>query len=261
MKDFTLESYYNYLDIVKNRGLNIVTFNELLSYENLPEDFFVIRHDVDRKPKNALKMAILESEMGIRSTYYFRSKAHVFKPEIILSIRDLGHDIGYHYECLSDSKGDQKKARLDFGKNIEMFRAYCDVKTISMHGRPLSRYNNLKMWDPNGTHKYFIESLELLGEINIDIDYTNIAYINDTGRNWSTSKNNIRDYVETNIEISIESSDELVKYLRDTSHKKFVFQIHPERWTENNWRWYIQCLIDMSANFAKITYNKIERTI
>tara|TARA_Y100000294_G_C8554651_1_gene336728 strand:- start:1432 stop:2202 length:771 start_codon:yes stop_codon:yes gene_type:complete len=251
MRDFSLQAYESYLNLVKDTDLKIITFNELLSLSIFPDNFFVIRHDVDRKPKNALNMATLESEMSIKSTYYFRSKSHVFKPEIILSIRDLGHDIGYHYECLSDSKGDKEKALSNFKKNLEMFYSICSVKTISMHGRPLSPFNNLGMWEVNGTHKLIKEKFKLLGEINLDIDYSDIAYLNDTGRNWSSTKNNIRDHVKSNISLSINSSDELVNYLSEAPHRKIVFQIHPERWSQNSFDWWSQLATDKLANVVK----------
>jgi hypothetical protein len=60
----------------------------------------VLRHDIDRKQKNALRMAKLEHELGIQSTYYFRFP-YTFKPELIGKIHDLGHEVGYHYEVLS----------------------------------------------------------------------------------------------------------------------------------------------------------------
>ena len=257
MRDFTLQTYETYMNLIKESGLKIITFNDLFSYKELPEEFFIIRHDVDRKPKNALRMATLESNIGINSTYYFRSNSNVFKPEIILSIFELGHDIGYHYECLSDSKGDIAKALVYFEKNLQTFRSICDIKTISMHGSPLSQYNNLDMWRSNSTRKMISDRFTLIGEISLDIDYSNIAYINDTGRNWSSTNNNIRDHVKSNISFSINSSDELINYLSGTLHKKIVFQIHPERWSENKFEWHIQWLTDMFSNIAKNNYTRL----
>ena len=251
MRDFTHQAYETYLNLVKDSGIKIITFKELLSFPVFPDNFFIIRHDVDRKPKNALRMAILESKLDIKSTYYFRYKSHVFKPEIILSIRALGHDIGYHYECLSDSKGDVEKATADFDENIMMFRKLCEITTVSMHGRPLNPFNNLSMWEVNGTHKLIKERFELLGEISLDIDYSDIAYLNDTGRNWNSTKNNIRDHVKSNISLNINSSDQLVNYLSNTPHKRIVFQIHPERWSKNFLEWHVQWLKDYSINLAK----------
>jgi hypothetical protein len=60
----------------------------------------VLRHDVYRKPMNALQMAELEHDLGIQSTYYFRFP-YTFKSDIIGKIHDLGHEVGYLYEVLS----------------------------------------------------------------------------------------------------------------------------------------------------------------
>ncbi len=38
-----------------------------------PGKVVILRHDVDRKPENALKMAEIEREFDIPATYYFRS--------------------------------------------------------------------------------------------------------------------------------------------------------------------------------------------
>jgi hypothetical protein len=38
----------------------------------------MMRHDIDRKPENALFTARIEAESGIRATYYFRV-LHVIK--------------------------------------------------------------------------------------------------------------------------------------------------------------------------------------
>ena len=57
---------------------------------------------------NALRMAELEHELGIQSTYYFRFP-YTFKPDIIRKIQALGHEVDYHYEVLSKAKGDYEK--------------------------------------------------------------------------------------------------------------------------------------------------------
>ena len=77
-----------------------------------------MRHDVDRMPGNALKMAEVEHEFNIKSTYYFRVNNSVFKKEIIKKIASLGHEIGYHYECLDKAKGDLEKAIRIFQKDL-----------------------------------------------------------------------------------------------------------------------------------------------
>ena len=47
---------------------------------------------------NSLRTARIESELGIKGTYYFRMIPESFDDRVIKQIYDLGHEIGYHYE-------------------------------------------------------------------------------------------------------------------------------------------------------------------
>jgi hypothetical protein len=38
---------------------------------------------IDRKAERALKMAKIENDLGIKSTYYFRMKKNIFEPDMI----------------------------------------------------------------------------------------------------------------------------------------------------------------------------------
>ena len=67
-RDFTLKKYKELLLAI---GLGDWTVRSYLSNRNQRA---IIRHDVDRPPKNVLEMAKLESNLGIEATYYFRVK-------------------------------------------------------------------------------------------------------------------------------------------------------------------------------------------
>ncbi|GAJ01979.1 unnamed protein product, partial [marine sediment metagenome] len=100
--DFTLEKYEELLQTLEDfRIFTVLSYLE----ERPKSNFVILRHDVDRKPLNALRMAELENRRGIKSTYYFRSVKGVFNPKIIRKIHGLGHEVGYHYETLSKTKG------------------------------------------------------------------------------------------------------------------------------------------------------------
>ena len=251
MRDFTLVKYEAYLNLIKKNELPFYLYSEFITLRIKPEKFSLIRHDVDRKPGNALKMAILEHEMGIKSTYYFRIKPYVFDREIIKKIENLGHEIGYHYESLSDENGDMEKAISNFQKNLNKFRSIVNVSTCCMHGRPLKKFDNRDIWRIKENHDRLIREFNIIGEVYLDIDYSEIAYINDTGRNWSSSKSNVRDKVFSNIDADFASSQELSQFLKDKNNNKIVFQIHPERWSDNILEWTIQLLKDKMINFIK----------
>ena len=251
MLDFSLKSYIEFIKLIKSNYKNIFTFNEFLNLKLIPDSFCLLRHDVDRRPLNALKMAEIEKEFNIKSTYYFRTKKNVFNPKIIELIASHGHELGYHYESLSDAKGDFIQAINDFEKNLIEFRKYADVKTISMHGRPLSKYDNRDLWKNEENQKLLSTKFGITGEIYINIDYSDILYLNDTGRNWHTNKNNVRDFTNSKIIKNFKNTKELLKYFKTKPHKKLVFQIHPERWSDNIGSYLYQYGKDSISNSAK----------
>jgi hypothetical protein len=257
MMDFTLAAYTQYINAIKKNYKAFSKFEDIITTPAKHESFCLIRHDVDRLPKHALIMARLENKMEIKSTYYFRAKPHTFKPNIIKEIFKLGHEIGYHYESLSDTNGDIKAAILDFEKNLEKFRKLVPVSTISMHGRPFKPYDNRDIWRIPENHKLLKEKFKILGEVYLDIDYSDIAYINDTGRNWTSGKNNLRDKVHSTVRVEFNNGKELLHYLSNDPHPRLVFQIHPERWSNNLLDWTSQYTKDKAVNIIRVLLNKI----
>jgi hypothetical protein len=59
----------------------------------------ILRHDVDQCPASALRMASIEAELGVRSTWYFRWRTA--DRDAVRAIREGGHEVGLHYETLS----------------------------------------------------------------------------------------------------------------------------------------------------------------
>lgn len=59
----------------------------------------LLRHDVDQHPASALRMAKIEAELGVLSTWYFRWRTA--RPAVVDAIRAQGHAVGLHYETLT----------------------------------------------------------------------------------------------------------------------------------------------------------------
>ncbi len=98
--DFTLSRYKDLCATLLDSGYVPLTVYSYLKRQNNNNKLAVLRHDIDRKAMNALKMAELEHEVGLTATYYFRFP-YTFNPDIIRKIRGLGQEVGYHYEVLS----------------------------------------------------------------------------------------------------------------------------------------------------------------
>jgi len=229
-----------------------MTLCSYLSERTIGERVCILRHDVDRKPRNALMMAKLESLIGVRSTYYFRYP-YTFHPDIIRNIARLGHEIGYHYETLAKTGGDQEKAIRLFEQELMEFRTIEDVRTICMHGSPLSKYDNRDLWEDEDLSRFGI-----IGEAYLSVK--DVSYFSDTGRSWN-SKNNIRDFLSVNGKdsININTTDELISLTKQRGLKGFYILTHPERWASSKFDWGHSYLKDCIFNIGKRALKRVRR--
>ncbi|MHC1776953.1 MAG: hypothetical protein AB9834_16235 [Lentimicrobium sp.] len=124
--------------------LDFTTQHNLSARQAQP--FVILRHDVEAKYGNALKIARVQHQMGIRGTYFFRIYPHRGNEEVIREIAALGHEIGYHYDDLSECKGDYEKAIQRFQKNLAYLRQFGPVTSATMEGAPLSKFDNRDLW-------------------------------------------------------------------------------------------------------------------
>jgi hypothetical protein len=244
MQDFTLQKYEELCHGLIENGYKTMTLCSYLSERPSDERVCILRHDVDRKLRNALMMAELEDSIGIRSTYYFRYP-YTFNPDIIHNIASLGHEIGYHYETLAKADGDYEKAIQLFGQELEEFRKIADVKTICMHGSPLSKYDNRDLWK-----RYDFKGFHIIGESYLSIG-PNINYFSDTGRCWDR-RNKIRDLLNSNQEIPIaRSTDDLMYLISQNLINNLYITAHPERWSINCIDWLSGYVKDTIFNIGK----------
>jgi len=242
--DFTRTTYKRLLTALKSSKYGFQTLNDFIQVAK--QKTIILRHDVDRLPSNALKFARLENERGIGATYYFRAVPESWDEGVIRELASLGHEIGYHYENLSEINGlaqrrkgakkdkrtgnrieekenrkenpqitpvpssgatgqaqinaDEKngggKGKLfelaieDFERNLEKLRKFYPVKTICMHGSPLSKWDNRDLWK-----KYDYRDFGIVGEPYFDLDFDEVFYLTDTGRRWDGDRVNVRDKV------------------------------------------------------------------
>lgn len=249
--DFTLKTYKELLLCLKKLSFSFATFNEFTN--NTSGKSIYLRHDVDRLPNNALVLAKLEYSLDIKSTYYFRILNHVFQPEIIKEIKSLGHEIGYHYEDYSLAKGDIKNAVKSFEKNLSNLRDITEINTLCMHGSPLNKWDNRKIWDTIDYHAY-----GLTLEPYYDINYNEFFYITDTGRKWNNVNINIRDKVKTKFKIKIKSTRHIIKLLkRGEIPNKIIINTHPHRWFEPGLMWFWEVLFQNIKNVIKRGINNV----
>lgn len=246
--DFTFTKYKELCGTIVESECDTLTFSHYFHSKNLPERFVILRHDVDRKPENALKMAELEKRLGITSTYYFRTIEDVFKPTIIKEIASMGHEIGYHYEVFDKANGDFERAIGIFTKELEEFRKICDIKTICMHGNPLSPWDNRDLWK-----RYDFKDFGIICEPYLSIDYEKVLYLTDTGRSWN-SRFSVKDVVNANANSApeeIKSTDDVMRMINKGDIEHMCIVAHPERWSNSFGAWLKELVWQNVKNIGK----------
>lgn len=256
--DFSLQIYSELLQTLKEAGYQFFTFEEW--FKSKPTGKIVIlRHDVDLKAINSLKAAQIEFEKGIKSTYYFRIVPQSNQPEIIRKIVNLGHEIGYHYEDLSLMKGDRNKAKNHFEKYLGYFRQYYPVKTICMHGSPVSKFDNRLIWNEINYRDY-----DVIGEPYFDfLNQKEVNYFTDTARMWDGDKYNVRDKkmgLNKNYSKMVHSTFELIDWIKSSKNQyPVMITTHPQRWTDNKLEWFFEYFGQSVKNIAKRILLKIRK--
>jgi hypothetical protein len=277
-------------------------FQTLGEFVNRPSGKSVIlRHDVDSRPEHSLAFSKLQKELGIRGSYFFRCKKGHFDSSIIGSITSMGHEIGYHYEDLSrlisgrklnkaaeSSEDEMKTASLameEFRTNLSRLRKYAEVKTICMHGSPMSRWDSRLLW------KYFdYRDLGIIAEPYLDLDFSKLLYLTDTGRRWDGWKFSIRDKLigpadqgqydfahwkrPPLLNSAMRMSEEAEKFQggykfhstgeivlaaeQGTIPENILMTFHPQRWTANPVKWTVELLVQSIKNPVKYMLNSLK---
>jgi hypothetical protein len=249
---FLLRSYGKMLSRMRENGYRFLPI--LACFENGEQVYdsptIFLRHDVDRHPRRAVAMARLEKKLDIASTYYVRSDSKGgFNAGVVRELSSLGHEVGYHYECMSRARGDGVRAKALFVKDLAELRTLVQVKTISAHGAPLSRHSNMDWSISPADH-------DLLGEPQKDFDYKKVLYITDTGGIFG-SPHNLRDWSPGK---NLSEPTPLTKLADRLSPQEEPFAListHPERWPRGIIAVWLQTLLDFGINQTKHIRRKL----
>ena len=277
MRDFTLKKYKVLIKAMVDQQFRFLNIRQAVSEKDLysKEKIAIIRHDIDTKfdLPLALKMADFEAELNISASYYFRTIPDVFDREVIKSIYDMGHEIGYHYEVLSMTDGNFQKAIELFGKDLKILRDICPVSSICQHGGTLGPYSStsikglfktglalltrkvnmkyypsIRLWD-----KYKLEDFDLTGDAYLSLDFEQIKYFSDTGMSWDSHATRIVDNVSEgrNAEMAAHSTDDLIALITDHKIDMINILVHPANWNDPVLKWVKWRTLQSIRNISK----------
>ena len=139
-------------------------------------------------------------------------------------------------------------------------RAIAPVKTICMHGSPLSRLSNLELWK-----RYDYRELGIVCEPYLDVDFGEVFYLTDTGRRWDGEAVSVRDKVgeqekedkglrglEGKQWPSFHSTFEIIEAV-DAGRfpDRAMMTVHPQRWTDDPVAWVRELVLQNLKNVVK----------
>ncbi len=122
-----------------------------------------------------------------------------------------------------------------------------------MHGSPLSKWDNRLLWE-----YYDYRDVGIIGEPYLDVDYSNVFYITDTGRKWNNTTSSIRDNVDSPFNIPITNTSHLIELARqDNLPDKIMLNVHPQRWHDRPLPWLKELVWQNTKNVVKAGLRKI----
>lgn len=137
LPNFGLESYANLMMALCELGYDFRLVSMMAHLIDRPSIY--LRHDIDLHIAAVVPMAELEASQGLAATYYVPLTLH-FNPlypenrSVIRRLRELGHDIGLHYD-LETYPTDPEEARRHLDWEIGILEAISGgpVRTLCMH--------------------------------------------------------------------------------------------------------------------------------
>lgn len=201
--------------------------------QNIPQNFIMLKHDVEAKPKKALKIAKIEYKYSLFSTFYVQAYLMTKKNfKYFSQISHLGSVISYHHDVMDSSRGNINEALCKFKFNIELFKCFgFEFTTVCQHGNPL--INRVGYSSNRDFFRSALVQKEFPNYYDVMVNFPNLIgenyrYISDAGRKWNIVENpTMNDIVD-----SVNTPINLNEYLRNNyKDNNLIISTHPHRYS------------------------------
>lgn len=174
--EFTYQAYRELLTLLKEHGY---TFSSYHNYQSCDKSV-IVRHDIDMNIAKAVRMAEIETQMGISSTYFVLVTSNFYNifskenQDMLREMQRMGHEVGLHFD-------EAKYA----GKKIDMVQVMeqeadllaqclgCPVRSVSMH-RPSKE---------TLAADYVVKGGQIVNSYGTEF-FQNHKYVSDSRRHW-----------------------------------------------------------------------------
>jgi hypothetical protein len=172
---FDYETYERLLARIRKTHTNLVFAD--LADGDIAEPFYLLRHDVDLSPEAALAMAVLETNLGVRASYFLFVSSALYNLhseeycQLPARLIEMGHEVGLHYDVVVYNR------RPDIRKAYESERASLaalagrPIRVVALHNPSLADGDPLRA-DPDVVNAYTV------------IDTHHLTYVSDSCGSW-----------------------------------------------------------------------------
>lgn len=232
ISSFTFESLLEQYKDALRMGYQFLTCEEYVDRKgSLPELVIVNRVDIDLSIKKADRIREIFDSIGIKGTFFVRLHANEYNPfsfenyRILKTIRDSGHEIGYHSEIVDQAVIWEEKAAECLRRDIDILNRMFDlqIKGIASHGG-MTGLNNLDFWKNNKPSDFGI-IYEAYDESEVFGLFNRSFYISDS--EWTRWK------CYANGQLCPSDQRSFSEHLRDR-HSLIYLLIHPDTYFERH---------------------------
>lgn len=200
--ELTLQNYKKVIEFAKIK-FRFIKFGD----SKFDHHVALLRHDVDFSPESALRMAEIENEIGVESTYFIQISSRFYnfnEPQVLRifkKISKFNHDIGVHFDSsvLFDVTANKIEEKLELEKKILENAIEKKVKLFTLHNPTTIKNKHLFESDYAGMHN-----------ASYDKALEDFKFCSDSNGVWKSN-----------------SIDQVFK---DTENNKVYFLSHPLWW-------------------------------
>jgi len=158
---FTIKHYKEIIELARDSGYTIFSPLNHPYGEDIPNKYIVLIHDIDWSLECAYELANIEYDLGIQSVYYVYLHAGTYNAlapksmKMIREMRDMGHEIGLHYD-----------SRYSLSHEVDILSKIAGkgIYSCSQH--------------------FFDATVKETYQGILDVSDMDLKYISDSGRNW-----------------------------------------------------------------------------
>ena len=180
--NFTYSDYRKLIALLWDNGYTFANYHDFEKHKRC----IIMRHDVDNSLSQAVRLAELEEECGVQSTFFvllrtdFYNAASASAQKMLHRILELGHEIGLHFDEMAydGGSGEDMIRRILWEKEMLSALLGTEVTTVSMH-RPSKTTLDADWQIPGMVNSY------------VEMFFHSFKYLSDSRRRWREPVENI----------------------------------------------------------------------